>query len=340
MGIARPGCARKIAFVLFRAALGTCALGGTGVHAAAPGWQPDRTVELIAGAAAGGNLDITVRSIQRIWQDGNVVPSIAIVNKPGGAGTIASAYLSRHPGDPHKLMTLPMTVFTSRIMGQGEYRHTDFTPVAMLFGQYVFVTVRADSPVRDGRDLIERLRKEPASLSCAIATAMGNSIHMGLALPMKAAGVDIRRMKVIAFKSSGTSMTNLLGGHVDVVASTFGTVQPHLEAGRVRVLGFSAPTRLPGPLAGVPTWREQGADATFLNWLGVAAAKGITASQKAYWEAAFAALVRTEAWRRDLEKNSRVSTYMNAEDSARFLDRQYAEISEVLTDLGLAKPGR
>lgn len=313
---------------------------GCALAAPAAAWQPERPVELITGAAAGGNLDITVRAIQRIWKDHGIVPAATILNKPGGAGTIASTYLAQNAGDPHKLMTLPMTVFTSQIMGRGEFTHTDFTPVAMLFGQYVYVTVRADSPIRDGRDLIERLRKEPASLTCAIATAIGNSIHMGLALPMKAAGVDVRRMKVIPFKSSGVSMTNLLGGHVDVVASTFGTLRPHLAAGRVRVLGVSAPARLPGDLSGVPTWKEQGADATFVNWLGMAAPKGVTAEQKAYWEAAFAALVKTEAWRKDLDRNLRVDTYMNAADSMRFLDRQYEEIKALLTELGLAKSAR
>jgi len=300
-------------------------------------WKPERPVELITGAAAGGNLDITARAIQTIWQRQEIVSNTVVINKPGGAGTIASAYLSQHAGDPHYLMTLPMTVFTSHIMGTGKFTHTDFSPIAMLFGQYVFVSVREDSPIKSGKQLIERLRQNPASLNFAIATAIGNSIHMGLALPMKAAGIDVKRMKVVPFKSSGVSMTNLLGGHVDVVASTFGTLLPHLAAGRVRVLGVSAPQRLPGTLASVPTWKEQGADATFLNWLGIAAAKGLSTAEVAYWEAAFAALVKTDEWHKDLEKNLRVDTYMNSRGTRKYLDQQYGEIKGILTDIGLAK---
>lgn len=302
-------------------------------------WKPERTVELITGAAAGGNLDITARAMQAIWQERKIVPNVVVVNKPGGAGTIASAYLSQHAGDPHYLMTFPMTVFTSRIMGTAKYTHTDFSPIAMLFGQYVFVSVREDSPIKSGKQLIEKLRQDPASLNFAIATAIGNSIHMGLALPMKAAGVDVKRMKVVPFKSSGVSMTNLLGGHVDVVASTFGTLLPHLAAGRVRVLGVSAPQRLPGTLAAVPTWKEQGADAAFINWLGIAGAKGLSPAQMAYWDAAFAALVKTDEWRKDLEKNLRVDTYMDSRSTPKYLDQQYSEIKGILTELGLAKAG-
>jgi len=79
-------------------------------------------------------------------------------------------------------------------------------------------------------------------------------------------------------------MTNLLGGHIDVVASTFGTLLPHMSAGRVRAIGVSAPARLPGNLANVATWKEQGANAAFLSWLGIAGAKGLTAAELAYWD--------------------------------------------------------
>lgn len=305
------------------------------VHAAE--WKPERPVEIITGAAAGGNLDITARAIQTIWQSRKIVPNTVVINKPGGGGTIASAYLSQHSGDPHRMMTLPMTLFTSQIMGQGKFLHTDFSPISMLFGQYVYVSVREDSQIKDGKDLVDRLRKNPASLSIAIATAIGNSIHMGLALPMKAAGIDLRRMRIVPFKSSGDSMTNLLGGHVDVVASTFGTLLPHLSAGGVRVIGVSAPARLPGNLANVPTWKEQGANAAFLSWLGIAGSKGLNAVELAYWESAFAALVKTDEWREDLEKNFRVDAYMNSRDTKKFLDQQYGEIKGILTELGLAK---
>jgi putative tricarboxylic transport membrane protein len=314
------------------------ALAAAGADAA--GWKPERPIEFVVGAGAGGNLDIAARAIQGIWEKHKTVPNTLIINKPGGAGTIASNYVSQHTGDPHYLMTFPMTVFTSQIMGNGKFLHTDFSPISMLFGQYVYVSVRADSPIRDGKDLIERLRKAPDSLTIAIATAVGNSIHMGFALPMKAAGVDVKQMRVVPFKSSGESMINLLGGHVDVAASTFGTILPHLKSGKVRVIGFSAPARLPGQLANVPTWKEQGANATFLSWLGIVGPKNLTPAQLAYWENAFATLAKSDEWQKDLDKNFRVDTYMNSRDTRKYLDEQYGVIRDILTEIGLAKAGQ
>lgn len=300
-------------------------------------WNPERPVELIVSVAPGGNQDLTARAIQGIWQERRIVSPAVVMNKPGGGGAIAYTYLSQHQRDAHYLMMLAPTLLTNRIAGAGAFHHNDFTPIAMLFNEYIFVSVKADSPIKTGRDMIQRLKEAPDALSVAIATAIGNHIHMGIALPMKAAGVDIKRMKVVAFKSSGQSLTALLGGHVDVAASTFGALRPHVAAGKLRIVGVSAPQRMTGDLAGIATWKEQGGNAVFDSWRGVVGAKGISEVQGKYWENAFAVLSETEEWKSDIEKNFRVKHYLNGRDAGRYWDEQYKELEEALTELGLAK---
>ena len=266
-----------------------------------------------------------------------MVPSVVVANKTGGGGGIASNYLSQHANDPHYLMMLAPTLMTSHIMGSSKVDHTSYTPLAMLFNEYIFVTVKADSRIKSGRDLVQKLKVAPDSVSVAIATALGNHIHMGVALPMKAAGVDIKRMKVVAFRSSGQSLTAVLGGHVDVAASTFSALLPHVTSGTMRIIGVSAPQRMTGLLADIPTWKEQGANAVFDSWRGVVGAQGISEQQKAYWEKAFAELTRTDEWRKDIEKNFRVNHFMAGREAGRYWDEQYRELEEALTELGLAK---
>jgi putative tricarboxylic transport membrane protein len=301
-------------------------------------WKPERNVELVVSAGPGGNQDITARVMHSIWQERRIVTPSTVVNKPGGGGAIASHYVDQHAGNPHYLLMLAPTLFTSRIMGTTKHRHTDFTPLAMLFNEYIFVTVRSESPLKSGKDMIAKLKAAPDSLSVAIATAIGNHIHMGVALPMKAAGVEIRKMKIVPFKSSGQSITALLGGHIDVAASTFGTVLPHLEAGRVRIIGVSSPQRLTGQLATIPTWTEQGAKSDFSSWRGIAAPRNISESHVKYWEGAIAATTQTEEWKKDVERNHRSAHYMGSRETRKYWDAQYVELEEALTELGLAKP--
>lgn len=322
---------------LLATALGSAAFQSA---AAEPAWKPERTVELVVSAGPGGNQDATARIMQKIWQERRLVTGATVMNKPGGGGSIAYHYVQQRAGDPHYLLMLAPTMFTSRITGSSSFHYTDFTPVALLFNEYVFVSVRADSPIRDGQDLIRRLKADPAALSAAVATAIGNHIHMGVAMPMKSAGVDVKRMKVVAFKSSSESLTALLGGHVDVAASTYGTVLPHLQSGKVRILGVSAPQRMPGELAAIPTWKEQGADVVVDSWRGVVAPRGISAAQLAYWEAMVAALAKTEEWQQDVQKNHRVSGYRDGKAAAQYWRDQYTELESILTELGLAKRAR
>jgi putative tricarboxylic transport membrane protein len=300
-------------------------------------WKPDRMTELIVSVAPGGNQDITARTIQSIWQERKILSPVNVINKPGGGGAIAYTHMSQRTKDPSQLLILAPTMMTSRIMGVGQFTHRDFTPIAMLFNEYIFTVVKAESPLKSGVDLIRRFKESPDSLSVGVATAVGNHIHMGIALPMKAAGVDIKKMKVVAFKSSGQSLTAVLGGHIEVAAATFAAVLPHVTAGSLRIVGVSAPQRMGGALATIPTWKEQGANAVFDSWRGVVGTKGISEAQVKYWEAAFLALSQTEEWKADIDKNYRVNHFLNGRDSNAYWDAQYKELEEGLTELGLAK---
>ena len=97
-------------------------------------WRPDRNVELVVGSTPGSGQDKTARVIQRIWKDAKLVEvTSSVVNKPGGGGAIADAYVSQHAGDAHTLMTASPTLLTSHITGRSKLSYTDYTPIALLF---------------------------------------------------------------------------------------------------------------------------------------------------------------------------------------------------------------
>lgn len=306
--------------------------------AGAQTWKPERTVEIISATAAGGAVDRANRTVQRIWQEKKIVDvSTAVVNKPGGGNTIAWHYINTHAGDGHYVSIAPYTLLTNKIVGTSPLTWSDFTPLALLFNEYITVSVRADSPIRTAADLVERLKKDPSSLSIAVASTLGNHIHVGTAKPLKAAGVDVKRLKVVAFKSSGESITNLLGGHIDVVSSTTSNVIGQLQAGKIRVLAITSAKRLPGVMASVPTWAEQGVKGTFFAAQGAIGPKGLNAAQVAFWEDAFRKLSQTPEWNKELADSYWESNFQGTRDTAKFYENQASEMREILTELGLAK---
>ena len=305
---------------------------------AQPAWKPERNVEIVSGTAAGGAVDKANRTVQKIWQEKKIVEATAmVVNKPGGGNTIAWNYLNQHAGDGHYVSIAPYTLLTNKIVGTSAITWSDFTPIALLFNEYMTVAVRADSPIKTGADLVARLRKEPSALSIAVASTLGNHIHIGIAKALKAGGVDIKKLKVVAFKTSGESITNLLGGHIDVVSSTTPNVLGQLEAGKIRVIALTAPRRLPGVMAAVPTWKEQGIDGDFSASQGAIGPKGLSAAQVAYWESAFQKLAQTDEWKQELASSHWDANFLTSRETAKYYAAQTAELREILTDLGLAR---
>ena len=123
-------------------------------------------------------------------------------------------------------------------------------------------------------------------------------------MAVKAAGGDVKRLRIAVFASSAETVTAVLGGHVDLAVSPASPVLPHLPMGAVRVIAVSSDRRLPGALAGAPTWREQGVDAVYGNWRGVLGPKGLSNAQTAYWGGVLGRMVATPEWKQDLEKKA------------------------------------
>ena len=322
--------------VLVLAALGAGAAGS----AAAQAWKPDRPVEIVVNTAPASGPDKTARVLQRIFQDLRQ-PDVPVVvsNKPGGGGAIAYTYLNQTPGSGNTIAIASKSLLTAHVMGRMPLTYTDLTPIAHLFGEYIGVAVRTDSPIRSGRDLVERLKKDPGAHSIGVATSLGNTNHQAVAAAMKTAGIDVRKLKNVVFQSGGNAAVALLGGHVDVVPVSIGSWVSQLKAGQVRIIAVSAPRRLPGLFADVPTWREQGVDTVVSNWRSVVGPKNMTPPQIAYWESAIQRAMQTPEWKKDVDSINAVSEFMGSADFRKYMDADYAQLKAFLTELDLTAAG-
>lgn len=310
----------------------------TPASGAASEWKPSREVTIVVGTGVGGGQDAAARALQKMLMQLRLVDApIAVVNKPGGGGLVGWTFLNQHAGDGHFLQIANPLLITNHVMGRAPITYNDVTPIAMLFTSSIAVSVRTDSPLRTGKDLAERLKRDSSALSASVGSNLGYTNHIAMALIAKAAGGEPKKLKAVVFQGSGEAMTALLGGHVDVIATDASNVIPHMQAGRMRVLGVTAPRRLPGALADVPTWREQGYDAVVSTWRMLAGPRAMTPAQIAYWETVIGRLVQTDDWKSDLERNVFEANFMKSDEVKPYLKAQSDQFRAVLTDLGLAK---
>jgi len=81
-----------------------------------------------------------------------------------------------------------------------------------------------------------------------VATSLGNPNHQGVAMALKAAGIDLKKTRTVVFQSGGNAITALLGGYVDVVPGSVGLMLKYVEAGGVRLIAIASPKRLAGKI--------------------------------------------------------------------------------------------
>ncbi len=327
----------RIAGPLFAALLAAAA----GTVQAQSAWKPDRNVELLIASTAGTGPDRVARIIQRLWREQKMVDATTtVVTKPGGGGAVLWAYMAQRPGDAHYLMITSYNIVVNHILGKSTQTHTDFTPISLLISEYIGYSVRADSPFRTLADLVNGFRENPEAYPIAVSSNTGGANHIAIALLLKAAGVDLKRLKVVVFSGYNQAMTAVLGGHAAVVSGSAGAIAPFQANAQARTLAFASPQRLGGIYAGVPTTGEAGYRFTANNWRLVMAPKGLDAAEIAYWDDVFRKLATSSEWKQELETNYLSNDYLDSETTRKYLAEQYGEVKQILTDLGLVKPAK
>ncbi len=326
-------CAPFYALIMLSAAL-TAAAAST--HADT--WRPAQHIELVVPTSAGSGSDSHARQIERhLREKGLVDRPVSVVNKPGGGGAIGLVYLNQHAGDGHLLMVTGPTLLTNHITGRTTIGPKDITPLAQLGSESVVFAVRADSRLNNARELGDILRRDPASLSIALANSLGNNQHIATGMVVKAVGGDVRALKVVVFNSSAEIMTALLGGHVDAIATSAATALPHYKTGRVRVLAVLAEQRLANAFPDAPTWAELGPSGTAPNFRIAVGPRALTPGQIQYWDQVFGQLVKFDEWKRYLAARLVEDVYADSRQTKAFVEKQYAELRSVLSELGLVK---
>lgn len=304
----------------------------------AQNWEPAKNVEIVVYAAPGGSNDKTARAIEKAVGSKKMINStMTVVNKTGGGGNIQLNYMTQHAGDPHYLMITTPTLLANHITGSSEQNHKDFSPIASMINDYSVYVVNAESPIKTGKDLVDRLKSNPRAVSIGFAGAIGGHNHVAAGLLMKGIGGEAKALKVVAFKGSSEAITALMGGHIDMVVTAAGNVSSHMAAGKLRAVGVASGQRLSGDFSKIPTWKEQGVDVVWGNWRAVMGPKGMTPAQIARWEGVLRQVVQTPDWQSDLEKNFWTNDFTTGEQFKKDLDKDYAAMKTVLIELGLAK---
>jgi putative tricarboxylic transport membrane protein len=302
-------------------------------------WRPQREVEIVAGTPPGGGLDRAARALLKALEATNLLQVRAHVNNvPGDGARRCWGYLAARERDPHVVAISSANLTTDFLLGAAQYDHDRaFTPLAILYTEYIAFLARADSRFDSANSLLARLGTDPGSVTVALSTSLGNPNHIALAKLMRHVRGDVKAPKVRVFDSALDAVADVLAGNAGVCAVTAASAVKELGAGTMRALAVSAPRRLEGLYTGAPSWAELSVDCIIGAWRGVTGARGIVLDQVAYWEQALAAAVRTGAWKEELARLYWTPSYVDGAGLRQDLKRERDEMEAMLRELGLLK---
>ncbi len=305
----------------------------------AAAWNPERELEIVAGTPPGGGLDRAARALAKAVESNRLssVP-VRVNNLPGDGGKKSWVYLNGRAGDPHVVSISSVNLTTDHLLGAAPFHHERaFTPLAILYTEYIAFVARSDSPLKSSADLLGRFAKDAASVTVALSISLGNPNHIALAKVIRQAGGDVKAPVIRVFDSALDAVADTLAGNAEVAAVTAASTVKELAAGEMRALAVSAPERLTGVFAETPTWREQSVDCVIGSWRGVTGARGITAGQIRFWTALLEAATATAEWKDELARHQWSAMPLYGGALWDHLERERAEMNAILGELGLRK---
>lgn len=297
---------------------------------------PTSAVEIMVGANPGGGFDRMARSLETILIDGNMLDvPLNITYHPGGGGAVAWATLNRFPGDMSKLSIFSPNIVTNEVLEATDGSYRDNTMLATLVFEDGCFAVNPNGAITNADELVAALENDASNLRFGFAVAAGNQWHIAMAKLAEATGADITQVRATVFDSGGRSTAALLGESTDVTVTGCAGLAQYHESGDLHIVAVSAPERLSGSLAEVPTWRELGHDVVWGAWRGVLGPRDLSADQIAFWEGIFEQVIQTESWAEIVQENFWRTSFLGSEDTADMMAYELEQYTDVLRTLGL-----
>ena len=271
---------------------------------AAPSWAPTQPVELVVPAGTGGGADQMARLLAELIAKHRLMPQpVNVVNKAGNSGAEGLLDLRAARGNPHKLIITLSSLFTTPLATGSDFRWTDLTPVKMLAQDQFLIWVRADSPARTPRELMEQLRSAPRGSVRLGGTGTKQEDQIVSVLLETAAAT---RLNYVPLRGGGDVARALAAGEVDLTVNNPIEGEKLWREGRLRPLCVfdGKPLEYRDKItdtsawADLPTCMSFGIPVQYLMLRGIFTTPGATPAQVAYYDGVLERVRALPEWQR------------------------------------------
>jgi len=290
---------------------------------------PSRPIKLICPWPAAGSSDMVMRALADSATK-VLGQQVIIENKPGASGMLGPNELVKAAPDGYTLSQLTIGVARLPHMQKMQFDPLrDFTYIACLTGYTFGIVVKADSPIKTIKDLVDYAKANPGKFSYG-STGNGTTPHLAVEEFASKAGIALTH---VPFKGSSDGLQALLGGHIMAHSDATGWA-PHVDSGAMRLLatyGSKRTKRWPQ----VPTLNELGYDTVSDSPFGIGGPRGMDPKVVRKLQDAFKKTLSDPAVLAAFDKYDQPVIYMDSEAYTNFILASYVKEKRTIERLGL-----
>jgi tripartite-type tricarboxylate transporter receptor subunit TctC len=309
-------------------------VAGLTFSAAHAAW-PDRPITFIVPWGAGGGTDATARIIGSLLERDLGQP-VNVVNRTGGNGVVGHNAISTATPDGYTIGMVTVELTMMHWAGLTQMTYKDFNPVGLVNIDPSGVTVKADAPYKDIKDLLAAIKANPGKMK-ASGTGQGGIWHLALAGMLKDQKLDPASVGWVPSNGAAPAMTDLAAGGIDFVTCSLPESRALIDAGKARPLAImaSAPA---GLYPQVPTLKAAiGSDWMTGAWRGIATPKGIPAEAQTKLTAAIKKIYDSKEYKDFMAQRGFGVIYADAKGFGEFMAKGDTDMGVIMKTLGLAK---
>jgi len=296
---------------------------------AVPSALEGKPIELVVPWGTGGGSDQMARALARAIEKQQPGVTVAVLNKPGGNGTLGLSYALSQPANGRTLALITNDFLINHAMAVASMKPDDFQYIARVVADVEMLFVRTNDTRFDSFAAYARQAKaKPGSIT--IATAGANGVEqLAMTLVNKALGIEA---KWIPFDKPAERIAAFLGGHVDLMVEEPSDMKQYIDEGKMKPLVQLTDRRTPG-FPNTPTAKELGADVTLGVWRGLAVKRGTDAAMHTYLEKVVAQAVSEPEFVRGYIEQRSLNIrpgYLTGKDFERTVGDEYQSITKIL----------
>ena len=292
---------------------------------------PTKSINILVGFAPGGTMDVSTRVLASKAEKFLGQPFL-ISNNGGGGGSVALGIVAKERPDGYYLAGCTSTgLIRIPQFRPVPYKLEDFVSIMHFGAPQTGVVVKADSPFKTFKDLVEYAKKNPGKVTYS-STGVGSPMHLAMEYVAKQEGIQWTH---VPYPGSTPALTALMGGHVTAQSGSTEWI-PQIRAGEVRLLATHGEKRMK-IFPDVPTFRELGYDFINETVFMVAAPKGTPSPIVKKLEEAFHKAMDDPEFIQVMERMEIEITYRNSEDTKKYLEEAYARLGKMIIELKIPK---